>query len=57
MANIFDYIFNVGGNYTATLNGMTEDDWAAWYAQALWLEQWRLRNQAEMIDGLFGKKN
>lgn len=24
MANIFYYIFNVGGNYTATLNGMTE---------------------------------
>ena len=21
---LFDYIFNVGGNYTATINGMTE---------------------------------
>lgn len=23
MANVFDYIFNVGGNYTATINGMS----------------------------------
>lgn len=24
MASVFDYIFNIGGNYTATINGMTE---------------------------------
>lgn len=29
------------------------DDWAAHYAQALWLEQWRMRNLAEMIAWLF----
>ena len=23
MANVFDYIFNIGGNYSATINGMT----------------------------------
>ena len=23
MANVFDYIFNIGGNYTATINGMS----------------------------------
>ena len=23
MASVFDYIFNIGGNYTATINGMT----------------------------------
>ena len=35
----------------------SEEDWASWYAQALWLEQFRLRNQAEMIANLFGEKN
>ena len=23
MANVFDYIFNIGGNYTATINGIS----------------------------------
>ena len=23
MASVFDYIFNIGGNYTATINGMS----------------------------------
>ena len=23
MSNVFDYIFNIGGNYTATINGMS----------------------------------
>ena len=23
MASVFDYIFNIGGNYSATINGMT----------------------------------
>ena len=32
------------------------DDWAAYYAQALWMERWRLRNQAEMIAAMFGEK-
>lgn len=27
MASIFDYQFNVGGNYTATINGMTENNY------------------------------
>lgn len=34
----------------------TYEDWAANYAQALWLEKWRLRNKAEMIAALFGEK-
>ena len=34
----------------------SEEDWASWYAHALWLEQFRLRNQAEMIASLFGEK-
>ena len=27
----------------------TEDDFAQWYAEALWLEQMRLKNQAEVL--------
>ena len=30
------------------------EDWAANYAEALWLETWRMKNQAEMIAALFG---
>lgn len=32
------------------------DDWAANYAQALWLEKWRMRNKTEMMAALFGGK-
>nr|DAL23321.1 MAG TPA_asm: hypothetical protein [Caudoviricetes sp.] len=32
----------------------TAEEWAALYGQALWLERWRNRNQAEMITSLFG---
>lgn len=30
------------------------DEWAAHYAEALWLEKFRNRNLAEMLTGLFG---
>lgn len=35
----------------------TEDEWAALYGQALWLERWRNRNRAELIASLFGEKH
>lgn len=34
----------------------TEEDWAALYAQAIWLESWRNKNKAELIARLFGEK-
>lgn len=34
----------------------TEEDWAALYCQAIWLERWRNRNRAEMIAAMFGEK-
>lgn len=34
----------------------TETEWAALYAQALWLERWRNRNQADLIASLFGEQ-
>ena len=30
------------------------EDWAANYAQALWLEKWRIKNHAEMLAKMFG---
>ena len=35
-------------------NIKTEQEWAQLYCQALWLEQWRNRNHAELIASLFG---
>lgn len=32
----------------------TEEEWAALCAQALWLEEWRNRNHAELLTRLFG---
>lgn len=32
-------------------------EWVKLYAQALWLEGWRLKNQAEMMERLFGGGN
>lgn len=35
----------------------TEEEWAALYGQALWLERWRNRNRAKLIGSLFGEKH
>ena len=35
------------------MNGGYEE-WAEHYAQALWLERWRLRNLSEMLVRVFG---
>lgn len=32
------------------------EDWAENYARALWLEQWRIRNTAEMLARVFGER-
>lgn len=34
----------------------TEEDWAALYVQAIWLERWRNKNKAELLARLFGEK-
>ena len=34
----------------------TEEEWAELYAQALWLERWRIKNLAELIAALFGER-
>lgn len=37
-------------------SGMTEKEYAEAYCQAIWLEQFWLRNQAEMLAAIFGGK-
>ena len=40
------------------IDPMNEDyeEWAEHYAQALWLERWRLRNLSEMLVRVFGSE-
>jgi len=33
----------------------SEEDFASAYAQAIWLENWRMKRKAEMIAAMFGK--
>jgi 2-hydroxychromene-2-carboxylate isomerase len=37
--------------------GLEDEKWAQLFAEALWVEQWRLKNQAELLAALFGRKN
>ena len=34
----------------------SDDDFAQWYAEALWLEELRLKMQADMMVHLFGER-
>lgn len=34
----------------------SDDDFAQWYAEALWLEEIRLKMQADMMVHLFGER-
>ena len=43
-------------NFGLSTQGMSPDTYARLLAQAMWLESWRLRNQAQMIAQLFGAK-
>ena len=46
----------IRANFGISTEGMTPETYARLMAQALWLESWRLRNQAQMIAQLFGAK-
>lgn len=41
-------------NFGLSTQGMSPDTYARLLAQAMWIESWRLRNQAQMIAQLFG---
>lgn len=44
----------IRANFGTDPGALTETEWARLCAEALWIETWRLRNQAEMIARLFG---
>lgn len=46
----------IRSNLGTNPSGMTEKEYAEAYCQAIWLEQFRLRNQAEMLAAIFGGK-
>jgi len=35
---------------------LEDEEWARLFGQAVWLEGWRLKNQAELLSTLFGGK-
>jgi RES domain-containing protein len=35
---------------------LSDEKWARLFAEAVWIEQWRLKNQAEMLAIMFGGK-
>jgi hypothetical protein len=44
----------IRANFNVVPEQLSEDKWAELYQQALWVEKWRLRMQAEMLSSLFG---
>ena len=46
----------IKSNLGENTNGMTEEQFAEAYCQAVWIEEFRLRNQAEMLAAMFGGK-
>jgi hypothetical protein len=44
----------IRGNLGVDPEGLNGEQWAQRFAEALWLEQWRLKNQAELLAAMFG---
>ena len=42
--------------FNVETENLSDEKWSKLYAQALWIEQWRLKNQAELLAKLFGEK-
>ncbi|MGB0869471.1 MAG: hypothetical protein ACPGSD_07725 [Flavobacteriales bacterium] len=43
----------IRSNFHIDPDGLQMSEWAKLYAQADWLEKWRLQNQAELFQMLF----
>ena len=41
-------------NFQVDPSKLQVSKWGEYYAQAMWLERWRLDNQAKMMQELFG---
>lgn len=46
----------IRSNLGINIEGMNETEYAEAAAQAIWLEGWRLKQQAELLATLFGAK-
>lgn len=44
----------IRANFRVDPAALSPDEWARLMAEAIWLETWRLHNQAEMLAHLFG---
>nr|WP_153851946.1 hypothetical protein [Ornithobacterium rhinotracheale] len=44
----------IRANFGVNPESLQVSEWNKLYAQAQWLEHWRLQNQAEMFKALFG---
>jgi hypothetical protein len=47
----------IRANFGVEPGKMDDETWARLVAEAMWIEQWRLKNQAELLAALFGSKN
>ena len=44
----------IRANFQIDPEGLQLSKWAMLYTEALWIEKWRLQNQAELFKTLFG---
>lgn len=44
----------IRSNFNVNPEKLQINEWSKLYAQAQWLEKWRLENQAELFKSLFG---
>lgn len=44
----------IRSNFQITPEELQISEWTKMYAQAYWLEEWRLKNQAELFKAMFG---
>lgn len=47
----------IRANFNIEPTNLNLTKWGEMYAEAQWLEQWRLNNMAEMLHRLFGGEN
>jgi hypothetical protein len=45
----------IRANFGTDPQELSGERWAQLFAEALWIEQWRLKNQAELLAAMFGK--
>jgi hypothetical protein len=46
----------IRANFNINPSNLSDEEFAQLFAEAVWLEGWRLKNQAEMLASVFGGK-